>query len=213
MLFISGTKRSGTSMWMQVMRAAGLPILGEAFPRNWGTFIRDANPEGFFESFYREGIYWRTNPHPTKGTYLASADVAGYACKVFVPGVFRSYHGARAVKCALKSSDGVLYPLNKSLFFLPKPTTFIRLDEIVAVEFLRMERTADSMNRRTFDMTVTTKGGHGAGSDDDQDFNFSAIDRNEYKRHQAAIVLKVSPRTFGRGRPMPLALRWAPPSD
>lgn len=39
------------------------------------------------------------------------------------------------------------------------------------------------------------------------------IDRNEYKRHQAAIVLKVSPRTFGRGRPMPLALRWAPPSD
>jgi len=39
------------------------------------------------------------------------------------------------------------------------------------------------------------------------------LDRNEYKRHQAAIVLKVSSRTFGRGRPMPLALRWAPPSD
>lgn len=39
------------------------------------------------------------------------------------------------------------------------------------------------------------------------------LDRNEYKRHQAAIVLKVSPRTFGRGRPMPLAVRWAPPSD
>ena len=38
------------------------------------------------------------------------------------------------------------------------------------------------------------------------------LDRNEYKRHQAAIVLKVSSRTFGRGRPMPLALRWAPPS-
>ena len=38
------------------------------------------------------------------------------------------------------------------------------------------------------------------------------LDRNEYKRHQAAIVLKVSSRTFGRGRPMPLALRWVPPS-
>ncbi|MDG2032001.1 MAG: NAD+ synthase [Phycisphaerales bacterium] len=36
------------------------------------------------------------------------------------------------------------------------------------------------------------------------------LDRNEYKRHQAAIVLKVSPRTFGRGRPMPMALRWTP---
>ena len=38
------------------------------------------------------------------------------------------------------------------------------------------------------------------------------LDRNEYKRNQAAIVLKVSPRTFGRGRPMPMALRWTPPS-
>ena len=32
MIFVSGTKRSGTSMWMQVLRAAGLPVLGEAFP-------------------------------------------------------------------------------------------------------------------------------------------------------------------------------------
>ena len=39
------------------------------------------------------------------------------------------------------------------------------------------------------------------------------LDRNEYKRNQAAIVLKVSPRTFGRGRPMPMALRWTPLSD
>jgi len=32
------------------------------------------------------------------------------------------------------------------------------------------------------------------------------IDRSEYKRMQAAIVLKVNPRTFGPGRPMPLAM-------
>ena len=31
------------------------------------------------------------------------------------------------------------------------------------------------------------------------------IDINEYKRRQAAIVLKVSPRAFGPGRPMPVA--------
>lgn len=37
------------------------------------------------------------------------------------------------------------------------------------------------------------------------------IDRNEYKRRQAAIVLKVSPRTFGPGRPMPVAMRWRLP--
>ena len=39
------------------------------------------------------------------------------------------------------------------------------------------------------------------------------IDRQEYKRHQAPIVLKVSPRSFGRGRPMPIASKWAPASD
>lgn len=39
------------------------------------------------------------------------------------------------------------------------------------------------------------------------------IDQSEYKRHQAPIVLKVSSRTFGRGRPMPIAARWVPPSD
>ncbi|MBL9147639.1 MAG: NAD+ synthase [Phycisphaerae bacterium] len=32
-----------------------------------------------------------------------------------------------------------------------------------------------------------------------------AIDRTQYKRDQAAIILKMSPRAFGRGRPMPVA--------
>ena len=46
MIFVSGTKRSGTSMWMQVLQAAGLPILGKAFSRNGGTSpLRDANPD------------------------------------------------------------------------------------------------------------------------------------------------------------------------
>jgi NAD+ synthetase len=34
------------------------------------------------------------------------------------------------------------------------------------------------------------------------------IDRAQYKRDQAAPILKVTPRTFGRGRPMPIAMRW-----
>lgn len=34
-----------------------------------------------------------------------------------------------------------------------------------------------------------------------------AIDRNEYKRNQSAVVLKVSPRTFGPGRPMPIVMK------
>jgi NAD+ synthase (glutamine-hydrolysing) len=37
-----------------------------------------------------------------------------------------------------------------------------------------------------------------------------AIDRAEFKRDQAPIILKVTARAFGRGRPMPLAQQWRP---
>ena len=91
MIFVSGTKRSGTSMWMQVMVAAGVPILGKAFPRNWDkASLKDANPDGFYESILRQGIYYRTNPHPQTGQYFLPEHVKGYAVKVFVPGVVRS---------------------------------------------------------------------------------------------------------------------------
>ncbi len=90
MIVVSGTKRSGTSMWMQVLAAAGVPILGVAFPRGWDRTIRDANPDGFFESILREGIYYRTNPHPATGDYFLPEHVGGYAVKVFVPGVIRT---------------------------------------------------------------------------------------------------------------------------
>jgi hypothetical protein len=90
-IFISGTKRSGTSMWMQVLRAAGIPVLGEAFPRKWDQSpLRNANPDGFYESILRQGIYFATNPHPVTGIYFMPEDVEGYAVKVFVPGVIRS---------------------------------------------------------------------------------------------------------------------------
>lgn len=91
MFLVSGTKRSGTSMWMQVLRSAGVPVLGSAFPRNWAkSSLKDANPDGFYESILRQGIYFRTNPHPTTGAYFMPDDVQGYAVKVFVPGVVRS---------------------------------------------------------------------------------------------------------------------------
>jgi hypothetical protein len=33
------------------------------------------------------------------------------------------------------------------------------------------------------------------------------IDAAQYKREQAAVILKVSPRTFGRGRQYPVVMR------
>lgn len=90
MIIVTGTKRSGTSMWMQILIAAGFPPFGDAFPRKWGETIRDANPDGFYESTLREGIYWRTNPHPRTGEYFFPEQVQRHVVKVFIPGLVRS---------------------------------------------------------------------------------------------------------------------------
>jgi hypothetical protein len=52
--------------------------------------LRDANPDGFYESILRQGVYFATNPHPVTGKYFMPEDVEGYAVKVFIPGVIRS---------------------------------------------------------------------------------------------------------------------------
>lgn len=90
MILVTGTKRSGTSLLMQVLRAAGYPALGDAFPLDWGTYYRDANPEGFFESRFREGVNFTNNPDPESGAYLHPADVQRHAIKIFVPGLTRT---------------------------------------------------------------------------------------------------------------------------
>lgn len=90
MIIVTGTKRSGTSLWMQLLVAAGLPHIGERFPAGWGELLRDANPDGFFESELVAGINWRTNPHPLTGAYLAPASTREHAVKVFIPGLVRS---------------------------------------------------------------------------------------------------------------------------
>lgn len=50
--------------------------------------------------------------------------------KVTKPGKFRSAQDGYAVKSSLKAEDGVLYPLEKSFFFLPKPPTLILHEEV-----------------------------------------------------------------------------------
>lgn len=90
MIIVTGTKRSGTSMWMHVLVAAGLPHIGERFPAGWGELLRAANPDGFFESELIAGIHWRTNPHPLSGAYLSPSQTRQHAVKVFIPGLIRS---------------------------------------------------------------------------------------------------------------------------
>jgi hypothetical protein len=90
MIIVTGTKRSGTSMWMQILTAAGLPAFGEAFPRNWDQTLKDANPDGFYESILRQGIYYRTNPHPQTAAFFHPSQVQRHVVKVFIPGLVRT---------------------------------------------------------------------------------------------------------------------------
>ena len=90
MIIVTGTKRSGTSMWMQLLTAAGFPPIGEAFPRSWDKTIKDANPGGFWESTLRRGVYHETNPDPATGTYLFPQATERHVVKVFIPGLIRS---------------------------------------------------------------------------------------------------------------------------
>jgi hypothetical protein len=90
MIVVTGTKRSGTSMWMHVLVAAGLPSIGDRFPEGWGELMRAANPDGFFESELMAGVYYRTNPHPQTGAYLAPQQTRHHAVKIFIPGLVRT---------------------------------------------------------------------------------------------------------------------------
>nr|XP_043623736.1 FACT complex subunit SSRP1-like [Erigeron canadensis] len=90
--------------------------------------------------------------------------------KLTRPGKFRSCQDGYAVKSSLKAEDGVLYPLEKSFFFLPKPPTLILYDEIDYVEFER--HAAGGANMHYFDLSIRLK--------TEQEHLFRNIQRNEY---------------------------------
>eukprot|EP01128_Nolandella_sp_AFSM9_P004061 TRINITY_DN177_c3_g1_i2.p1 TRINITY_DN177_c3_g1~~TRINITY_DN177_c3_g1_i2.p1 ORF type:complete len:620 (+),score=172.17 TRINITY_DN177_c3_g1_i2:121-1980(+) len=75
--------------------------------------------------------------------------------KITIPRTFKTDNEARAIKCSLKANDGYLYPLEQSFFFVHKPPTHLRFEEIKSVEYLRVS--SDQANR-TFDLKVFMKG-------------------------------------------------------
>lgn len=97
--------------------------------------------------------------------------------KVTAPGTFRSHDKRNAIKCSVKANEGLLYPLERSLFFIPKPPIHVHFDEIACefistprvcrllftllqrfVEFGRMQQNAPGTTRN-FDMNIALKGG------------------------------------------------------
>jgi hypothetical protein len=90
MLIVTGTPRSGTSMWMQILVAAGFDFIGEAFPGDWAELLASGNPDGYWESQLLGGVYYRTNPHPITGSFLFPEQTRFHAVKIMVPGLVRS---------------------------------------------------------------------------------------------------------------------------
>ncbi len=74
-------------MWMQVLEAAGLPVIGERFPLDWKARLGELNRGGFYESTLRDGINFTTNPHPVSGVYLHPHETRADVVKVFAEGV------------------------------------------------------------------------------------------------------------------------------
>jgi structure-specific recognition protein 1 len=94
---------------------------------------------------------------------------------VFKSGNFTSNAGSKAVRCSLKSSDGLLYPLDKSLMFVHKPATWMRYAEIDSVELKRGDASS-GVQSRTWDLAVNLKAGNGESA---REITFNALDRSE----------------------------------
>ncbi|KAH7126818.1 hypothetical protein B0J11DRAFT_286986 [Dendryphion nanum] len=83
---------------------------------------------------------------------------------------FLSHHEQAGVKCSIKANEGHLFCLDKAFMFVPKPATYISMDNIASVT---MSRVGGAMAAsRTFDITFTMKGGL-------SEHQFSNINREE----------------------------------
>ncbi|KAG5289658.1 FACT complex subunit pob3 [Histoplasma ohiense] len=91
--------------------------------------------------------------------------------KVVIPSRdFVSHHGHSGVKCSIKANEGLLFCLDKSFMFVPKPATYVQIENISVITMSRVGGAISAS--RTFDITMTLKGGMG-------EHQFSNINREE----------------------------------
>jgi len=93
---------------------------------------------------------------------------------------FSSHHNASGVKCSIKANEGLLFCMDKSFMFVPKPATYVNMDQVTQIT---MSRIGGAMAAsRTFDITMAMKGGG--------EFQFSNINREEQKPLEDFFRLK-----------------------
>ncbi|TBU11014.1 subunit of FACT complex, partial [Hamiltosporidium tvaerminnensis] len=88
--------------------------------------------------------------------------------KVFTTKDFVTKEGNRSLKCASKAYEGYLYPLSKSLLFLPK-AIYMPHGDISLVEFSRVNLSV--LTAKTFDMKIFTSEGQ---------FTFNSIQKEDF---------------------------------
>lgn len=86
-----------------------------------------------------------------------------------VPKTFKSSDGASGVRTALGANEGFLFFLESCCFFINKPPSYIRYDDIDYVDFRRMDL------ERRFDLFVALNTGNG------QTYLFTNIERSEFE--------------------------------
>eukprot|EP00954_Amorphochlora_amoebiformis_P008945 695293-Amorphochlora_amoeboformis.AAC.1 len=90
--------------------------------------------------------------------------------KVAVPSQFRSSADLPCIQCSYKTNYGYLYIFKKSFFFVHKPPTHIRHDQISSVEFVRLQ---SSGTGRVFDVEFNMR--------DDSKYKFTNIPKDDYR--------------------------------
>ena len=89
--------------------------------------------------------------------------------KIIMPSKdFISHHNMNGVKCLIKANEGLLFCLDKSFMFVPKPATYVQIEQIQGITMSRVGGALAAS--RTFDITITLKGGQG-------EYQFSNINR------------------------------------
>lgn len=80
---------------------------------------------------------------------------------------FQSSTGHPCIKASIKGQPGYLFMLKKSIIFIPRLVFYVKLEDIVKVEFMRVRATGNQ-----FDLKFTVK-------HQDKDVELMGIDKKE----------------------------------
>ena len=100
-------------------------------------------------------------------------------------GKYKNFKGGDGIYATMKTHSGLLFPLQRNLLFIHKPTTFIRYGDIQNVEFERY--TGSRGSSHTFDLRVRCRS---VGGEQPREYFFTSIGRDEYTNLLAFLLAK-----------------------